>query len=179
MSTVSKCVVVAGALGALALSACVTKPYDEYVGGLSLGEPYFVGTPSEFEGWASQGNATIILEIQHKVTLDWREVTRTTSNGAGFNFGGEELHFWEIDVDLGTVGIPDLPCYFNTSCIGTRGWATLRVREPGGKSATLVTHRKNGVDCTIDGVQDGLSLANAYLGCDPPDAYTELRVFFH
>lgn len=177
MKRLSILVPVIAIAGALALSACVTKPYDEYIGGLSLGEPYYIGTPSDFEGWASKGNATIILEMQHRHTGQWREVARTRSNGQGFQFGGEGLHFWRITTDFNNVY--QVGCYVGDSCDGIRGWATFRVREPGGKTSTLVTHRRNGVDCTIAAVQDGQSLADAYLGCNPPDAYTELRVYFH
>jgi hypothetical protein len=149
---------------ALAGSGCVTEVYDGYV---HIGGGYSFAAPIKLQGYASKPNALIQIQAYHQRNRTWDVVATARAEALASHFGGESMYYWKYSFIVNNV--INSPCYLapNAGChiSPLQTPMKLRFREVGGKIAHLITFDQNGVQCMIQRVGAGETLAAAGAVC--------------
>lgn len=151
------------ALAAVATTGCVTDP--------SNGEHFHGDTPTLFAGFAGAPGATVEVQVHNKNTDQWEVLSTTTSTSNATDFGGRNVYHWTTTGTILDFNFPNTFCRLTANCVPQLGaTASVRVMELGSSVSQMVTFEADGLNCTVDGVNDGEDLFLSAWNCRSPDS---------
>lgn len=156
------------ALAAALVAGCVTDP--------SNGDSIQMGAPTYFAGFAGNPGASVEVQVLNRSMDQWEVLSTAVSDTTATVYGGRSIYHWSTSAAVLLPNVPSTFCRLTSNCLPKIDVAaSVRVVEAGSSIPQMVTFEDDGLECTIDGVNDGEDLFGAAWNCRSPGS-PELRL---